>query len=352
MARFWLLLVNEFKLFRTSVPMHVVAIVQPTIMYVLMASILVHPTFDLYVTQPESPPGRELVSAMSEVGSPAGLRYIEPIVVPPAEELGDRQLITVEERNGVPTAVQRFGLIDSNLVKNLRNRLTAAVVRVWEEQLGDNAILVEEHPWLPNDVPYGVYFGMAALPLTAFLAASVMGSMLSAQEFEFGTIVEYRLAPSSVTMILGARLIRLVIGAYAATGLLVVAIGVMTGTWPDAAWRIVLAAFPVGLIGGGLGVTAGLVLRRSIPAFLIALVASFVLWLLGGAFGLAAGFSKWYEAISRIVPHTHAVELAFPAYFGTIIGRPGVSVGHLLLFSAGMLALTAVAYRLRVTRQG
>ena len=150
MARFWLMLVNEFKLFRTSIPMHIVAILQPTVMYVLMATILVQPTFDMYVTHPDSEPGRALVAAMAEVGSPAGLSYIEPVLVPPTEGLGDRQLITVEEREGAPTAVQRFGLIDSNLVKNLRNRLTAAVVRLWNEELGGRAVVVDEKPWLPQ----------------------------------------------------------------------------------------------------------------------------------------------------------------------------------------------------------
>ena len=63
MTRFRLLLVNEFKLSRTAIPIHLVVLLQPTVMYLLMSVILVHPTFDMYVTPPDSPEGRALVAA-------------------------------------------------------------------------------------------------------------------------------------------------------------------------------------------------------------------------------------------------------------------------------------------------
>jgi len=45
-------------------------------------------------------------------------------------------------------------------------------------------------------------------------------------------------------------------------------------------------------MAGCLGMVAGLVLRKSIPALLVALVATFVGWILGSAFGLAASFGR------------------------------------------------------------
>ena len=44
------------------------------------------------------------------------------------------------------------------------------------------------------------------------------GGILTAQEFEFGTILEYRLAPAPVTLVLGARLARLILTAFIAVG--------------------------------------------------------------------------------------------------------------------------------------
>jgi hypothetical protein len=321
-------------------------------MYLVMSVILVYPTFDLNVTEPVTEAGHALVAAMEEVGSPIGQPYIRPIIVPSTKGPAARQVVTVEDRDGIPTAVQRYGLIDSNLVKNFRNRLTAAALRLWNADLGDRAVTVEEHPWLPRDVPYAVYFGMALLPMTVFVSASMVGGILTAQEFEFGTIVEYRLATAPVALILGARLTRLVLTALLGAGILLVAIGLVNDHWPGSLWRVALILLPVAIIAGGLGMTAGLLVRKSILSFLVGLVASFALWLLGSAFGLAAGFGQGYEFVSRFTPNRHAVELLFPSYFDTAIGAPLTSMLVLTVFCTVMLSLTALAYRWRVTRQG
>ncbi len=351
MARFRLLLVNEFKLFRTAIPIHLVAIFQPTVMYLLMAVILVHPTFDIYVDRPTTEDGWALVAAMEEVGSPIGLPYINPILIDWDGGSVSRQVVAVGEQSGAPTAVQHYGLIDSNLVKNFRNRLTAAALRMWDAELASAAVTVEEFAWLPRDVPYTVYFGMALLPMTVFMAASIMGAILTAQEFEFGTIVEYSLAPVSVVLVMGARLVRLVLSALISAGILLVAIGLATGFWPGSLWWVVLILLPVAVIAGCLGVLAGLLMRRSIPAFLVGLVATFVGWILGSGFGLAAGFGALYEAISRLTPFTHATELLFTQYYGAGIGQPVVSALFLVLVGTVMLVLTGLAYRWRVMRQ-
>lgn len=348
MKRFRLLLVNEIKLFRTAVPIHVVAMLQPTIMYLLMSAILVYPTFDMYVDRPKTVEGHALVAAMREVGSPIGLPYINPILVEWDGGAVSRQIVTMQEENGIPVALQRYGLIDSNLVKNFRNRLTAAGLRLWNAELGDRAVTVEEYPWLPRDVPYTVYFGMALLPMTAFLAASMLGAVLTAQEFELQTIVEYRLAPAPLSLILGARLTRLVLFAMVASGSLLLATGLVNDVWPDSVWGVGLVLLPVAAIAGCLGVLAGLLMRRIIPAFLVALVGSFVGWIMGSAFGLAAGFGGWYERVSRLTPFTHAVELLFPRYFGSDVGSPLVSALALVFLSVGMVGLTVLAYRWRV----
>jgi len=351
MARFRLLLVNEFKLFRTAIPIHLVAIFQPTVMYLLMAVILVHPTFDMYVDRPVTEEGRALVLAMEEVGSPIGLPYINPILIDWDGASVSRQVIVAGDVDGVPTAVQHYGLIDSNLVKNLRNRLTAAALRLWNAELGSGTVSVEEFAWLPRDVPYTVYFGMALLPMTVFLAASIMGAILTAQEYELGTIVEYTLAPVPMALVLGARQVRLVLSALVSAGILLVAVGLATGFWPRSLLQVVLILLPVAVIAGCLGVFAGVLLRRSIPAFLVGLVGSFAGWVLGSGFGLAAGFGELYETISRLTPFTHATELLFSQYYGASIGRPVVSQLFLVGIATAMLVLTGLAYRWRVMRQ-
>jgi hypothetical protein len=352
MKRFLLALKNELKFARTAIPIHIVAVIQPTIMYLLMAVILVDPTFPMNVSQPNQQIEWELVDAMRSVGSPIGKPYIDVNLIEESiDTSGLRQVVTVEQRAGVTTAVQYYGLIDSNIVKNYRNRLTAAALNLWNTALGDQAVTIEEHPWLPQDVPYKVYFGMALLPMAAAIAASITGAILTAQEFERGTILQYRLSPTSPALILGARLTRLVLTGLLSAGVLLTAVGIVTGYWPAALWKVVLIILPMGVITGGLGIIAGLVIQKTIPSFMIALITSFISWIIGSAFGLAAGFGRGYAIASLFTPNAYAVELLFPRYFGTPVGNPMVSITVLVLMSVGMISFSMLVYYQRVTKQ-
>jgi len=353
MRRFLLLFTNELKLFRTAIPVHLVAVFQPTMMFLLMSVILVHPTFDMYLTQPTTPEGQALAVAMDEVGSPIGEPYIRVHLVENTQpESGQRQVVSVETWEDDSTAVQRFGLIDSNMVKNFRNRLTAAALGVWNENLREQAIMVVERPWLPRDVPYLVYFGMAMLPISAAVGASILGGILTAQDFESDMVLEARLSPVQEALILGARITRLTLFGILGAGCTLLALGWITGYWPASPWQVLLMLLPVAIIYGCVGIIAGLRFQRTIPSFLVGLVASMIGWLLGSAFGLAGGFSSAYEWISRLTPNTHAVELIFPQYFGAQVGNPLVStivlVGMVLLIAV----LTGGIYRRKVLRQG
>lgn len=302
------------------------------------------------VLRPETAVGHSLIAAMEQVGSPIGEPYINPVIV---DEINQSllQVVIVENQNGVSTAVQHFGFIDSNQVKNFRNRLTAAGLQLWQAQLGDQAVTIAEYPWLARDMPYNIYFGMALLPMTTYLAAALIGGVLTAQEFEYKTIIEYRLAPTSVFYILGARLLRLALTGLLSAAVLLLTVGLITEAWPDSLWRVGLTLLPMAIIGGSVGIMAGLLLRSTIPAFLIGLGTALAGWILGSAFGLAAGFSGPYETISRFVPNTHAVELLFPRYYGPEIGDPTLATAVLSFTSVVTLILTVLAYYWRVLRQ-
>jgi hypothetical protein len=347
MRRMRLLILNELKMVRTALPIHLIAVLQPALMYLIMASVLVHPTFDINVAKPTSEAGQRLLEAMYEVGSADGIPYINPVCVNEDDPVG-AGVVTVEEVDNQPTAVYRYGLIDSNIVKNLRNRLTAAALRVWDDSLDGHAVRIVEKPWLPQDPPYNLYFGMAMLPMTTFLAAALIGGFLTAQEFEFHTILEYRLSPISPAVVFIARNVRLVLMGWLSAGILLIVIGLLNGVWPTSILAVPLILIPIALVGGGIGISAGLLLRSSLPAFVIGLGSTFACWILGAAFGLPAGFSGAYEFVSRFVPNTYAVELLFPLYYDTTIGDSIRSILALTMFSALALGLAAIAYHRRV----
>lgn len=349
MKRFFLLVLNEFKMARTALAVHLIAILQPTVMYMLMSTIMVIPTFDMVVVQNENVMTRHLVAAMEEVGSPIGPDYINPILVP-ENTPGYRQVIEVVNVNGDPTAIQRYGYIDSNLVKNLRNRLTASALLLWNNQLGNQAVTLEQHPWLPLDVPYTVYFGMAMLPLAAYLAAALIGGYLTAQEFENETILEYRLSPVSPLLVLAARLTRLLITGLIAACILYLVLGLITGVWAASTLTVFGILLPLTLIAGCIGLLAGLLTRSSLPSFLIGLSSAFVFWLLGSGFGLAAGFSSIFEAVSRLIPNTPTIEMLFPFfYFGRqVAAHPILAQVQLAGYCLVLLVLVVLVYHWRV----
>ncbi len=344
MKRFWFLLINEFKLARTIIPVHLIALLQPTLMYALMSVVLVHPTFDMHVLRPATAAGKQLIRAMADVKTPAGVPYIHPILIDDAAEAGS-QWIAVEMIDGQPAAVQHFRLIDSNMVKNYRNRLTAAALVLWQEALGERGVEVVERPLLSTDFPYTVFFGMAMLPMTTMLAAVLIGAYTTAQEFEHDTVREYRLAPTQAAFILAARLLRLLLTGWVSAAILIIGVGWISGGWPDSIIAVGLILLPIGIVGSCLGVIAGLATKSSLPSFLIGLAMTFVMWLLGGAFGLVQGFSSAYETVSLFIPNTHAVHLLFPHFYGITASNSTFSIGFLIAFSVVMLTITAFTYR-------
>ncbi|MBN2045608.1 MAG: ABC transporter permease [Anaerolineales bacterium] len=351
MRRFGLLLLNEFRLTRTALVVNLIAVIQPTLMYLLMAVIMVVPTFDMYVTRSEGGNVDQLVAAMEAVGSPIGPDYILPIVVDQVET-GRRQMIEVTEENGKPTAVQRYSYIDSNLVKNLRNRLTAALLILWDQQLGPRAVTILQHPWLPEDISYTVYFGMAMIPLAAYLAAAMIGGYLMAQEFEHGTVLEYQLCPTHHLLLLAAKVTRLLLTGLVAALILYLALGLVTGVWASAILPVFLSLLPLALIAACIGLLAGLLTRSSLPSFLAALASAFAFWLLGSGFGLAAGFSRVFERVSRAIPNTPVIEMMFPYfYFGRqVAAHPTAARVQLVIYCLVLAVLVVIVYRQRVLR--
>lgn len=349
MRRFSLLLQSEFKLFLTAPVVHLIAIIQPSLMFILMSVIMVVPTFEMRIANPTSEIGIDLLAAAEEVGSPIGPDYIKPILVEDTSP-GYRQVVEIIEKDGKQIALQRYGYIDSNLVKNLRNRLTASLLVLWNAKLGDQGITIQEYPWLPNDIPYTVYFGMAMIPLAAYLAGAMIGGYVMAQEFERSTILTYRLCPTSPLLILAAKLTRLMITALAAAVILYGTLGLITGVWSSSVLAVLVNLMPLILIASCIGLIAGMLTRKALPSFLIALASAFAFWLIGSGFGLAAGFSPLFEKISRLIPNTPVIERLFPYfYFGRQVeAHPLGAILQLAGYTIVLLLVVILVYRARV----
>ncbi len=350
MGRLLLLLRNELRLVRAAVPVHLLAVLQPPGMFLLLGLVFFTPTMDVEVNDPTSPLAQELVEAMDAVRSDE-LPYMRPVVRAGAEPDGVQRL-TVEEVEGTPTAVQRFGLVDGNTVKNHRNRLTAAQLAMWDARIQGQGVTVEERPWLPRDVPFLVFIGLALLPLGAFLSSAFVGAFSVAQDFERRTFLEYRLAPAPWVPVVFARLGRLLLISALGVGLMIPLEGAVTHHWPAlGALPLVLAALAgVSLCGACVGMIAGLVLQDTIPSFLAALIASLASWVMGCAFGLPGIFGQLYDTLGLLSPNTHAVKLLFGAWYGVELQAPLLPAAALTL--QGSLLLTVLLFTWRRTVLG
>jgi ABC-type multidrug transport system permease subunit len=354
MRRFLCLLGNEMKLLRTTIPIHIIALIQPALMFSLMAFVLITPTFDMNVRHPVTPEGEALVAAMKQVGSPIGEAYILPVEVDwePGEPIPKGQVVWVDQTGQSPRVTQTFSLIDSNMVKNFRNRLTSAAFLLWQERLGPTAVEVTQFPLLPRDVSYRVYFGLAMLPLAAFIGAGFVGAFLSAQEFEFKTITEYQLAPAPWLLVVTSRLVRLSITGVLSGTILAVMLFIFDGVLPSSLWLVILVLAAIGLIGASFGTCAALLLRSTLPAFVITLASAFFTWIMGGAFGLPAGFGGAYEAVSRWMPNTYAVQVLYNQYYDLSDFDTLRTLVTLLLFTAACLVAVMCLYRWVVLKRG
>jgi hypothetical protein len=127
-----------------------------------------------------------------------------------------------------------------------------------------------------------------------------------------------------------------------------VAIGLFSGVWPSSFPGAVSIFLVMALLGACLGMTAGLLLQSTLPSFLISIATAFFAWIMGSGFGLAAGFGGAYEAVSRWMPNTHAVELLFPLYYRVGIGPTEPAILFLCVACFVMVAFTTVIYRQKV----
>jgi ABC-type multidrug transport system permease subunit len=171
-----------------------------------------------------------------------------------------------------------------------------------------------------------------------------------AQEFEHGTILEYRLCPTSHHLLLAAKITRLLLTGLVAAVILYIALGLITGVWASSIPAVLVILIPITIIAACIGLLAGLLTCSSLPSFLIGLASAFVFWLLGSGFGLAAGFSPVFERISRLIPNTVIIEMLFPYfYFGReVAANPTTAKVQLIGYCLVLLILVAVVYRQRV----
>jgi hypothetical protein len=151
-----------------------------------------------------------------------------------------------------------------------------------------------------------------------------------------------------MSLIIGTRLVRLSLTGLFSAVILMIVIGVISGFWPSSLIGVTLIFLGMATLGGCLGTITALHLQSTLPSFVINLTASFFTWILGSAFGLSAGFGGAYEAVSRWMPNTYAVELLFPLYYRVDIGMRQPAIIVLSAACILMILIATLTYRQKV----
>jgi hypothetical protein len=297
------------------------------VFYLLLPSDIMFP---VEVLEPQSSAAREFTSFMSQLKNPAGTPYLDVQVVGPEE--AERSLSTGERMallevppelthrdNGIARArvVLHYDKVNTNLIKNILDRVNLAVVRHLEyQELGSRRINIDGEPLYPVDIDWFRYMATGIYVYSLLLASSICGGIMVTREFEGGTMKLLRLAPSGTTRVYGAKVITAVLQAIVGASIFLIAANRFTEFWPTNWWSFSTASLLLMIIGALLVVLVAMVVQASLPLFLFLLVTNIAIWLIGGAFGPIVFFSETVQLIASILPTTYGMSIIRLTVFG------------------------------------
>jgi len=232
--------------------------------------------------------------------------------------------------------------LNLDFTNDLRRSLPAAITRYYGEQ-PESAIKirVRETDLRPVDISLPQFELIPTLVLLITVAGVVNSGLALAREFEEQTLKELLLAPvSRVSLIVGKFLtgwVTTLAVAAVATGL-GAAFGLLRpegSSWLFTLGMIALLA----LASAGLGVTLGVLLRRTQRVVGVSIPLALYLFFLSGGISVPAFLPDWVQTIGRFIPTyyaVHALEMADFYNSTEQIARDFAVVGATALVALGV----------------
>jgi ABC-type multidrug transport system permease subunit len=198
-----------------------------------------------------------------------------------------------------------------------------------------------------SDTDYVPYLAVSIVVAGFFLEGLLQASVLSAREYEDGTIKEMLLAPASPWAIaLGKVAAGLVVTAVAgALVTLLVVFGL--GVHPVHPWEVLGAGLLLMVPFVAIGVLVGTLLKRRQSAIPLAIATFLPLFFLSGPFGPPNWLGAAANALSLVSPLTYAIALFQHAFHGYQTAQVGPGASAVVLAGFAVLALGATALVLR-----
>ena len=202
----------ELRQVRSALPYTLLTILSP-VMFMALFMLMVRGDITLPLTVHPGPDRSEFAQVLATNRAPGNPPYlqVEPGTAdPPRGESTDLVVIAAEPsaRDGRTsgTIVHYVNDVNTNMTKNFRNRLTGAVYTWSSAHLEGGDVGVEEHPTYPRDIPWSTTFGLSALGFGALFSGLLFGLLSMTREWERGTILWLRLAPTRPGLVIAAKL--------------------------------------------------------------------------------------------------------------------------------------------------
>jgi len=302
-------------------------------------------TLPVEVLEPRSPAAAEFVDHMDRLRNPAATRYFDVETVTHAEanaslEAGERvALIEVPEEPLLETArgtelalTVHYGNVNTNLIKNIIDRVNIACVRFLEEKvLGRSRVTIHERTIYGVDVDWVTFMTTGIYVYALLLSGSISGGVTMTKELEGKTMTLLRLAPRGMAMVYAGKSVAALFLTTLATLVFITAASLLHGFMPEDLALFAGASGELMLIAVLMGLCAGLVIRSSLALFIALLVTNLAMWVVGGGFGLRTLFATPVKAVSAVVPTTYGIRLIRQAVLGAGFSCT-VDIAALLVF--------------------
>lgn len=336
---------KELTSIKENVPFNLATVVSP-LLFLLAFAVMVSGGITIPVETQPAASESAFLRATAEYRAPDGTPYLELEAAPaegaPDGRSADRYIVedelAVSEEAATGAVVHLVNDANSNMTKNYANRLTGALVDYVDAGRDSGTIEVVEQTRYEEDIPWDESFAVSTLVFGAMLAGLLFGQLSMTSEWENATAKLLVLSPRPAASVVAGKVAAAFLKALVAGAVLVGVVALMYGRaivnvpWLVASLCLMYATF------ASLGLALGIVVRSTMTAFLVSLVAALCLWVAGGGFGDLSYFGEAAQAVGAANPATYALDAVRCAYFGGVAD----SAPHIVLAVGAAATLTVV----------
>ena len=312
MKRLLFIIKTEILTTRSSLPFHIIALLSPILFFLVFAGQLDNDiSFPISFNTTDTP----FYKSIDDYRSPAGTPYYELDNDNKSISVSETERLEVINNRLSGSINQKIGSIDKNITKNYRNRLTGAISNFFYTEFPEKAIQISETSLYEKDPSWSSFFAASILIFGILLSGLLFGALSYTREWETNSIDLFKLSPINPIYILSGKflgaLIKSIITVVFYNIFITLKLKTLIFISPEIV-GITLLVYSTAII---IGMLIGLVFKKTLVAFITALISSILLWSLGGGFGTSTGMSRFIQIIININPVSKYINLVMHSCF-------------------------------------